>query len=213
MFVAVDVYGLIAWLTFTYWQLSPNRSTSTSSTWYDEKRTKIACSPPGWLFGVAWTILFALIATSAFMYSRNYDENNDYYISVIVLLVVNIFLNKLWSLVFFDNEQSRVGLALFIALGMFATEIAILVLMGLTAAWTEFGLFAPYAVWTLFAIYLNLQWYRKGLGFTEKKNTTPRTKVREPIVKKGRTVRHRVRPTTVRKETERKKDVIINFAK
>lgn len=120
----------------------------------------MSCIPPGWIFGVVWTLLYGLLSAAAVIYFYN-DEDGEYNVPIFVLWVVNMMLNKVWSLVFFD--MGRVAWALVIALLMLATSIAILVLVGISAQWLAFGLYFPYPVWILVAIYLNVKWFLYGL--------------------------------------------------
>lgn len=179
MWTFVDSAALVAWIAFV-WNGSTNALMPTNREWYEEQRSKITCAPPGWLFGVAWGILYALIIAASFIFTRDF-EASIYYLATFIVLLVNILLNQAWSRVFFssivaENQAgSSVGIALVIALLMFVTEIAVLILFGLTEAWVSFGLYVPYAIWTLFAIYLNIQWYR--LGLADRPETPRRTKL------------------------------------
>lgn len=153
--------SLIAWFVFIYWQLSGSRSMSKDfRREYDAKMRYIRFAPPGWLFGVAWFVLYGLITAAAFLYfgpTQGY-ETSQYYLAAYIVLFVNIVLNKFWSVLFFD--QRRIGWALAVAVVLLLSAIAVVVLFGLTQAWTPFGLFMPYPLWLIVALYLNAVWLR-----------------------------------------------------
>ena len=70
-----------------------------TGTWYQNLR-KPSWQPPDWLFGPAWTLIFALATVSAVYAWRN-AENRAQRDWVIGLFALNGFLNVLWSMLFF----------------------------------------------------------------------------------------------------------------
>lgn len=153
---------IIGWIVFVFWQIS--RQSNKERKWYDENRRQIsgACIP-GYMFGILWFILYALITASAVVFFVN-DENTPYYLAIFIILVVNILLNKFWSVLFFDAGNT-LG-AFIISIILFLTSTAINILLGLTnttTSWISFGLFLPYTLWLIYVIYLNYQWYKNRL--------------------------------------------------
>ncbi|MDI1295281.1 MAG: tryptophan-rich sensory protein [bacterium] len=113
---------------------------------------KPALMPPGWAFGVAWTILYILMALAfaIILHARGARLRG----AAITLFLVQLVLNLLWSPLFFRAHQ--VGSALTL----------ILVLFGLVAVTTALfwrirkpaGLMLlPYLAWLAFASYLNYE--------------------------------------------------------
>lgn len=116
-----------------------------------EELNKPPLSPPGWIFPVVWTILYAGMGIACYlviMASASQSINN-----AIKLYGVQLVFNFLWTLWFFNA-----GLYLF----SFFWLIALLLLI--IATLLRFGkisrpamyLMIPYALWVAFAGYLNL---------------------------------------------------------
>lgn len=118
--------------------------------WYQSLRFP-AWKPPDWLFGPAWTIIFALCALSAATAWRDAREpaQRDWMIG---LFALNGFLNVLWSFLFFTAKRPDWALV-----EVFALWFSILLLIGTLqrysrpAAW----MLVPYLAWVTFAAALN----------------------------------------------------------
>ena len=68
---------IITWLLFYSCTLGASSNAfvgDINSTWYKTLVTP-AFSPPSWLFGPVWTILYLLIATSAYRFVFMKDNN------------------------------------------------------------------------------------------------------------------------------------------
>lgn len=164
-FTQDDATLLVSLVTFVFWQMSSRSSSSGQSgqnrKWYDRNRQQVTGGfVPGIVFPFIWTILYGLIVASFYIFIKEYQETR-FYITVVVLFIVNILLNKLWSVFFFDNEDTFSSLI--VAVGMFLSGIAIVVLQGMDDAYTSMGLFVPYVAWVGFAVFLNFQWHKRGL--------------------------------------------------
>lgn len=157
---------IVAWFTFINWQLYTESDKPEQRRWYYMYQQDLLCKPPAWLFGVAWTVLYALLTAFAVVLFGDY-------VAIFVLFFINILLNKLWSLVFFGMR--RLWWAVAIAVGMLGTELAILILVGIADAWVPFGLFLPYVAWTVYALVLNAQFAR-----LEKARPLRKMKVKAP---------------------------------
>lgn len=124
-------------------------------TWYDSL-SKPSWTPPDWLFPVAWTVLYVMIAVSAWLVWRAAGLAGG----LIPLAVwgVQLALNAAWSWLFFGLR--RMDLAFVEVVGLWLSIAACIVLfapISLTAA----ALMAPYLVWVSFAAALNLAvWQR-----------------------------------------------------
>ena len=118
--------------------------------WYQELR-KPAWKPPDWLFGPAWTLIFALAALSAATAWRDARTgiHRDW---IIILFSVNGTLNVLWSYLFFRAQRPDWALLEVILLwGSILLLIVYLARFSRTAAW----LLLPYLAWVTFAGALN----------------------------------------------------------
>lgn len=141
---------IVAWTPLVFWQPQP----VMARDWYKQRKDQIMGAPPGWLFGVAWSIIYILIIAAAVTFFGNSDQ----FVAAFVLYLINLVLNKSWAPLFFD--AGALGLAAWVVVGMIGTQIAILVLMGIEEAWTSFGLYIPYLLWCVYALYLNVEFWR-----------------------------------------------------
>ena len=119
---------------------------SVPGEWYAQLN-KPAFNPPNWIFAPVWTVLYVMIAVAGW---RTFERNRSDW--SMRSWWSQLGLNFLWSPVFFTAHQ--IGAALLIILLLFVAIIAFIVMslrQDRVAAW----LFAPYAVWVMFASMLN----------------------------------------------------------
>jgi translocator protein len=119
--------------------------------WFAEL-VKPAAQPPGWLFGVAWSILYLCIglAFAMILHARGARSRG----LAIGLFLTQLVLNLLWSPIFFGRHQ--VTTALFLIVLILVIAIATTMVFGRirkAAAW----LMVPYLAWLSFATILNYQ--------------------------------------------------------
>jgi benzodiazapine receptor len=101
-------------------------------------------SPPNWIFGPVWSLLYVMIGIAGV---RTFERGNG-----MRLWLAQMALNFAWTPAFF--VMHRPGLGLLIVLGMLATIVAFIVTRwnaDRVSAW----LFVPYAAWVAFASLLN----------------------------------------------------------
>lgn len=121
-------------------------------TWYYSLKQP-AWKPPDWVFGPAWTILFALMAMAGATGWRRAPDRRSRD-TLLALFALNAFLNVLWSLLFFRLQ--RPDWALVEVPFLWFSILALIVVMArhaVLAAW----LLAPYLAWVAFAALLNWQ--------------------------------------------------------
>jgi translocator protein len=119
--------------------------------WFQEL-VKPAAQPPGWLFPIAWTILYFMTAF-AFAIVLNARSAPQRMLGI-GLFVVQFALNLMWSPLFFGQHQ--VTSAFYLIILMLLVAIATTVVFGRirkSAAW----LMVPYLAWLTFASILNYQ--------------------------------------------------------
>ena len=150
------------WKPYLFWILL-SEALGGLSGWLTREGTKIyqqtiaqpPLSPPGWVFPVVWTILFALMGISAARIylappSRERSRGLNLFIAQ---LVVNFF----WSPIFFNLQAF--GLAFFLLLmlwGLVLWMIFTFRKVDPTAAKLQIS----YLLWLTFAAWLNLGvWY------------------------------------------------------
>ncbi len=118
-------------------------------TWY-AALAKPAFTPPSWLFGPAWTLLYALMGAVAYLvYLR---PENGARSRGLRAFFMQLGLNVLWSVVFFGMQSPGLGLAVIVLLWFcIAATMALFWRVSRRAAW----LMLPYLLWVSFAAYLN----------------------------------------------------------
>lgn len=114
--------------------------------------TKPEAQPPGWLFGVAWTILYTMMgaAFAMILHARGAPLRG----LAIVLFLVQYALNLFWSPLFFGMHQ--VSAAFWLLVIILIAALATTFVFGRirkAAAW----LMVPYLAWLCFAGILNKQ--------------------------------------------------------
>jgi benzodiazapine receptor len=138
---AAAVAILVASLGSTMTDLGP---------WYQALK-KPDWQPPDWLFGPAWTLIFAFAAASGVIAWRDAptDAQREW---VIGLFAINGTLNVLWSALFFRLQRPDWALVevVFLWLSVLA-PIMVFRRYSKTASW----LLVPYLAWVTFAAFLN----------------------------------------------------------
>lgn len=142
------IIGFIVWLAVTFSAASFG-SLFRPGAWYAEL-TKPTWNPPNSVFGPVWTILYLLMAISAWLIWREggYRAREN----TLRLYLGQLVLNAMWSALFF-GLHSLLGSALEITLLWFA------ILATLVAFWKvkplAGALLIPYLLWVTFASVLN----------------------------------------------------------
>jgi len=123
---------------------------SAIPTWYATLEKPIF-SPPNWLFAPVWTLLYILMGVAAFLVWRKGLENRQIKMALIVFLI-QLVLNALWSVVFFGLESPLCG---FIVIVVLWAAILITVIKFFRISRVASGLMWPYLLWVTFAAVLN----------------------------------------------------------
>jgi tryptophan-rich sensory protein len=123
----------------------------TNNAWF-ASLVKPEIMPPGWLFPVAWTILYILIgvALAMILHARGASRRAI----AITLFIAQLLLNYAWSPIFFGMHQ--VHTALVVILLMLALAVATAVIFAGIRK-TAALLMLPYLAWLAFAALLNWQ--------------------------------------------------------
>jgi len=126
-------------------------TTPAIPTWYAALE-KPPFTPPNWLFAPAWTTLYLLMGISAFLIWRRGMDNRRVKIALVIFLV-QLVLNALWSVVFFGFESPLLGVVVIVILwiGILFTILRFFRL-STSAGW----LLLPYIGWVTFAAILNI---------------------------------------------------------
>jgi translocator protein len=148
-----SLVGLGFWLVVTF-SAAWIGSRFQPGEWY-AGLVKPALTPPGWVFGPVWTLLYAMMGTAAWLVWRAYGLTGAPV--PLGLFLVQLALNALWSYLFFG--LNRPGLAFLDIVALWLAILATLV-----AFWRADPLagllLLPYLLWVSFATYLNFQFWR-----------------------------------------------------
>lgn len=121
------------------------------AAWYPTL-TKPDLSPPNWIFGPVWTILYACMAIAAWLV---YEKRNKAREANHLLIVygAHLVINALWSIAFFGLQNPTLALVVIVVLWLCIAYVAV----GFYRVQRTAGiLFVPYLAWVSFATYLNL---------------------------------------------------------
>ncbi len=114
--------------------------------WY-AALAKPSWTPPGWIFGPVWAVLYVMIAAAGWLAWRGGAN------TALVVWALGLALNAAWSWLFFGEHE--IGLA---ALDIVALALTIVLFIAL--AWKASPaaslLFVPYLAWVSLAAALNI---------------------------------------------------------
>lgn len=119
--------------------------------WYDHLQ-KAPFNPPNWVFGPVWTLLYVLMGIALYLvWVAPGKKRSKMY--CYLAFWSQLFLNALWSIVFFGLHSLWGGVVVITCLFLAVVVSAILFrAFSRTAMW----LLVPYAAWICFATYLNV---------------------------------------------------------
>ena len=124
-------------------------SQNVTSAWYESIKPGI--TPPNYVFPVAWTALFFLIALSLFFSWSNSKAGDKE--KVTKVFGINLALNVLWSFFYFGLKNPLLGLInIILILISIISMIIVLWKIDRKASY----LLIPYLLWVGFASVLNL---------------------------------------------------------
>jgi tryptophan-rich sensory protein len=120
------------------------------TTWY-MALNKAPFNPPSWIFGPAWTTLYFLMGVSIFLILQKKLKKQRTFL--VTLFAVQLFLNFLWSVIFFGWHLPFVAL---LEIGLLWISIMLLVIDFWKFSKLAAILLIPYLCWVSFASVLNL---------------------------------------------------------
>lgn len=116
-----------------------------ASSWY-ESLSKAPWTPPGIVFGIAWTAIMICLG----FYMANMTKVPDDHIYI--LYSIQLFLNILWNIVFFKFHLLDTGVFVITLLFVFVSN---LMYLGFKRSVLNGILMLPYFIWLMIAISLN----------------------------------------------------------
>jgi translocator protein len=123
-------------------------------TWYAEL-AKPAFTPPDWVFGPVWTLLYVAMAVAAWRVWRTADSDTAR--GPLTLFALQLALTLGWIVVFFGLLKIGAAVATIVVLdvGVIVTTLAFRTVDRLAAL-----LMVPYLAWVGFATVLNIALWR-----------------------------------------------------
>jgi len=113
--------------------------------WY-EALVKPSFTPPNWLFGPAWSLIYVLIAIAGWRVILSEGSHSRAF----QIWTAQMTLNWTWTPVFFGAHQIGIGLVVIVAL-LVAVIAFIILARDRVARWC----LVPYAFWICYATCLN----------------------------------------------------------
>jgi translocator protein len=129
------------------------------NTWYQEL-TRPHLTPPNWVFGPAWTILYIMIAISIIVYYQ--ASGKQHVLLTTLILAVHLLANFSWTPLFFGAQNPLLALLDIIVLDV---TLVVLIFLFWKASTLAAVLLIPYLCWVSFATYLNAGFYWLNRGF------------------------------------------------
>lgn len=148
--------GLAGWvlLCFAAAGLGSVATAHSIPGWYDGL-AKPSWTPPAWLFGPVWTVLYLAMAVAAWLVWRpgGFGARR----TALGLFLVQLALNVAWSALFFGLRRPDLGLA---DIGLLWVAIVFTLLAFRRSSRLAGWLFVPYLLWVSFASALNFAIWR-----------------------------------------------------
>lgn len=121
--------------------------TGVSSDWY-QNLNKAPWTPPGWMFGAAWTLIMVCFAIyMAYLIKAHVDRKK-----IILLFSIQWILNVAWNPLFFYSQNILGGM---ICITLLTLLIAYLFFHFWKDLRAKSIFLAPYLIWLLIATSLN----------------------------------------------------------
>ena len=122
-------------------------SQGVPSEWY-LSLLKAPWTPPGWVFGFAWSIIMICYGFyMGFLYNTNSKKT-----TIIILYVLQLFLNISWNPVFFKFHYVLLG---FIVISLLTLTVIFKLFFFYKAIKLKSFLILPYIIWLIIATSLN----------------------------------------------------------
>jgi tryptophan-rich sensory protein len=140
--------GLVVWIAIVA-AVAAFGGQFTTGQWYQELN-KPEWNPPNWIFGPVWTVLYILMAISAWLVWLRRKVQPVY--AALAAFIVQLLLNGAWSWLFFGEHRMDIAFAEIVVLDL-------MILVTIILFWRIRSLAAilllPYIAWVSFAAFLN----------------------------------------------------------
>lgn len=144
------LFGFFAWMMVVFVAAAIGAAASVNAGLFYAQIIRPDWAPPSWVFGPAWTFLYALMGIASWLVwsAGNYRIAQ----AALILFIVQLVFNALWSWLFFGwhlGALAFIDILLLLAL-IVATLISFWRIKPLAGA-----LLLPYLLWVIFASALN----------------------------------------------------------
>jgi len=123
------------------------------NAWYTQIN-RPPLTPPNWIFGPVWIVLYIMIAISIIIYIAQTRKTYPYW--AYALIGVHLAANFSWTPIFFGLQNPGWALVDILLLDI---TLAVLIVQFWRTSKTASILLWPYFIWVLFATYLNAGFY------------------------------------------------------
>ena len=154
-----QLIALAGWLLLSFAAAAIGAIASIEAKSFYALLTRPSWAPPGWLFAPVWTVLYVLMGIAAWLVWRSSGFKASR--TALVLFVLQLAANALWTWLFFAWHQGAVPFA----------EIHLLwaLIVATTASFWRLNplagaLMLPYLAWVTFATALTLAVWRLNPG-------------------------------------------------
>lgn len=109
-------------------------------------------TPPNWLFGPVWTLLYTAMGVSAAaIWQQGFDKPEVKH--ALAVFIAQLMMNGMWSFLFFGFQNT--GLALVEIVALWLAILLTIIRFKEIKAWTAW-LLIPYLLWVSYAAALNI---------------------------------------------------------
>lgn len=157
---AAQALGLVIWLAVCLGVgLTGSRATTPQLDGWYRGLQKPVWTPPDWIFGPVWTVLYVLMAVAAWLVWRQHGFAAAR--GPLLLFLTQLALNGAWSWIFFAAQQPGWGFVELVLLWLIL--LATTIQFCRRSRWAA-KLLVPYLAWTTFAGCLNFEIWRLNAG-------------------------------------------------
>lgn len=153
-----QILGLAGWLCICFAAAALGAVASAQAGTFYQSLVRPDWAPPGWLFGPVWTVLYVLMALSAWLIWRESGFRKSG--ATLYLFLFQLSVNALWTWLFFVWHQGGLAFAEILLLWF-------LILVTARLFWRRSRgagvLLLPYLAWVSFASVLTWALWRGNL--------------------------------------------------
>lgn len=143
--------GLLVWIAIAFLP-SATAAFGSPGTWYDSLEQP-GWTPPSWVFGPVWTLLYLLMGIAAWRVWAKHGFRDRKARLALVLFLAHLILNAAWTWLFFDlHLLTAAAVEIVILWGM----ILVLVILFWKHDRIAGALLLPYLLWVTYAVTLSI---------------------------------------------------------